>query len=444
MKAIFRFAGIAVVAALLLASCAKKDTNLLDTISADTSIVAKANLNKANIEGLASSVFGGLKVDMEQLREAIDVENVVMTMNYYRFFLTTIVQVKDEDALAKILEANSLTEADNEELEGSKAWESKSLNVVVKDGIAHFATNKVKVINAEIKANEKAEKTIADCSGVVEALNADHMLNFSMVTTLCVEDRPTFTVGSIDVADKFMCNFTSIYADGAIAESKVAQIINADVLKYIPGNAVVAYAFGWNGKELDDNIVKTMTSQMHKDYAAVANTFWEYLKRLSGTTMIAVTCKPDVTIADINSDPASTMGVTVMAQMAEDDLKSTLEEIKTIMTFTGLQYSDAGNGLYVCEYGPVTAYFGIMDGYLTLSTSMPQASNNTEGYTLHKNDEAWLQADFNSIRLTPEQKLGLEISSNYADGKGTFEASFPGAGVPFMESLKKLGVKLGD
>ena len=444
MKAISRFAGMAVMAALLLASCAKNEPGLLSTISADTSIVAKVNLNKANIGGLASTVFGNIKVEMDELKEAVDVENVVMTMNYYRFFRMTIVPVKDEGALAKILEANSLTETDNEELEGSKAWEGKDLNVVVKDGIAHFATNKVKVINAEIKYGEKAKTTIADCSGVVKALNADHMVNFSMVTTLCVEDKPTFTVGSIDVADKLTCNFSSIYADGAVAESKVAQLINPDVMKYIPDNAVVAYAFGWNGKELDDNILKTITSQMHQDYAAVASTFWEYLKRLSGTTMIAVTCKPDATIADIDSNPAGTVGVTVMAQMAEDDIRSTLDEIKTIMAVTGLQYSDAGNGLYSCKYGPLTAYFGAMNGYLMLSTSIPQASSSTEGFTLHKNDEAWLQADLMNIGLNSDQKLGLMVSSNYADGKGLLEASFPGSGVPFMESLKKLGVKLGN
>ena len=445
MKAIFRLAGMAVVAVLLLASCSKNNSNLLTTIPADCPFVAKVNLNKTNIKELPERFFGDLAED-EGLKEAVDLDNVVVTMDDKKNVAIQIVEVKDESKLTKLLESKGLKSVANAEVKDSKTWEGEGLNVVLKDGIARFSFAKTADINKFILAGESAKQTIADCSGVADALCSDHMINLSLSTKKAAakdgENKQIYTVYGMDIADKLTGTFKSMYADGSSAEVIKTQPIDAAVIDYVPGNAMAVYALGINGKELTDDMLKVVLNQVPLSYASTVSMAWEYLKRLSGTTMIAVTCnKPNVSADDIVNNPFDTLGLTVMAQMEKDDLESTLNQVKGLMAMAGLPFTDDGNGLYACTFGPMSVYFGIVDGYLTLSTSKPEKQSGHRFSKPGKVD-AWLWMDLKDLTLPDGQKLGLQADCNLTDDKGTFDASFPGSGVPFMESLKKLGFSL--
>ena len=435
MKAISRLAGMAVATVFLLASCAKNDSNVLSTIPADITFVAKIDLTKENAKELANAFFGDIKIDEE--KDILDLKNVVMTRNEKNVVITSI-PVKDEGAFAKILVEDGLKETDNPELKGSKAFESDDMCVVIKDGIARLGAYTVKVISAEIKDNEKAEKTIADCSGVVEALNADHMLNIVLSTKIADNDKPSYLVAGIDMDKKLSSAFSNIYADGAIVESPVLQPVSADVMDYLPSNVIAAFTLGINGDKLDNNIIKEINSELHKDIAAVGTVIWDYLKRLSGTTMVAVTLNdPSKTVNELFDEPFDALGYMAMVQMSQDSLDLTLKEIKTLMGVIGTSYSDAGNGFYVANVGLTKLWFGVVNDYLLLSTFKPE-KQATPPFKQPSEVDSWLWVNLKNLNLPDGHKLGLQASGQYSHGKGTFEAYFSGSGESFIEGLKKL------
>ena len=439
MKAISRLAGLAVATILLLASCAKNDSNVLATIPADITFVARIDLTKDNAKEFANAAFGDIQIDEE--KDILDLRNVVMTRNEKNVVIT-IIPVKNEGAFAKILVEDGLTEVDNPELKGSKAYESEDMCVVIKDGIARLGAYTVKVISAEIKAVEKAEKTLADCSGVADALNADHMLNLVLSTKITDNDKPSYMVAGIDMDKKLKCSFSNIYADGAIVESPVLQPVSADVMDYLPNNVIAAFTLGINGDKLDDNIIKEINSELHKDIAAVGTIIWDYLKRFNGTTTVAVTLNdPSKTVNELIDNPFDGLGYMAMIQMNQDTLNLTLKEVKTYMEVAGTSYSDAGNGFYVGNVGPTNLWFGTVNDYLVLSTFKPE-KQATPSFKQPSEVDTWLWVDLKNVSLPDGRKLGLQASGQYSRGKGTLEADFSGANVSFIESLKKLGFKL--
>lgn len=443
--------------ALITAGCTHKESDILETIPAESGMIARINcenlLESAGFTRDGSSWKAGKVMDdlmsglssKERLEirealeatQAIDARNVYLYMYDGNMFLTCL--VKHPDELAAGLEAKFGQVARSESfkvyrnnimLRDDRLWiaENTTILTAALDAAAQSPATSSKGVMASL-ADDDASMSIALSSKVMFERNPYVMAMGISIDVL----KDAFFSYSVKLEKNTMKTVGTTFNDKGekLSIDEMVDPIDPSFAKFMPENPLAMIAFGKMSDELMGQILGDVPSMQR-------NIVEPYIKALDGTVALSVDMPDDISKIAMPSAWGFTLAVAYDENTAGEILR-----MAAALDGSGIAVRDMQDQLCLSFPDPAMplVFLAYKEGYLVASTRPISASGSTKNAgELSKYYAAGtlsLPADGNFGR-TVKLPFGLtgHMECNARDMNSVCE--FPGSTYNFIESIVAL------
>lgn len=349
---------------ILTVSCSKTDTALMDNVPADASFVAVVDLDKviknAGCEltstGVAltpamqarinATIGNQAYLRLSGMLPYVDTKHVMVFAEQREFILTYLITVYGGRVVTAVKD--------------NQAW--------TMEGDADYVVKEVSEI-----LEKASEKNFTSHRGLVEYL--EESASASVVMNLAafgLKDTDTWIAAHVRLADmSAQGDFQLMQSDGEIIPAEGFSNVDADFLRYVPGDFNYAVAIGVDNGETLAGWLRMVMPVMPFEQRGMLESVMPFISKVKGTIAVAGQI-------DAESDDDDELGhispLLVMAKMDQADVDASVQSFVTMARGMGASVSADGNGRYVASAPGMRVYFGNIDGNLGIST-IPFDSN---------------------------------------------------------------------
>lgn len=442
----------AAVTVATLSSCNKTDNELLATIPADATFVARLDGHRLLENAGCSLTADGLTtppslrnnidatVGAERVKElaavahAIDIKNVVVFATTGDFIATY--HITDMPAFDKAMLA---TGAKKEKAGAFDAYVGRMVTLV-KDRQAWLAEGSLNVIAGQVEAMlaSAGELPFSSHRGLTEHLGASNAMGVVVnPIAIGIKADDAWLCGNLTLENSnALLSMQLMHADGKIIPVTMLKEVNTDFLRYVPGDFNFVAAMGIAKPDDVAALARVLGGAMTFRERGIIESVLPFLERVTGT--VSVAAKLDAATA---ADEFGRPDLIIMAAMSQQDVNASLEQLLTMARGMGAQVTSTGEGRYLISAPAMKVYAGNIDGQLGLSTiPFEDTRNNSLNDTfLSRYAAAFFDMPAGYHGLFNK---GARISANIQEQQMQVEMKFEGADGPFLKSYMEASVNL--
>ncbi|MBO4945738.1 MAG: hypothetical protein J6C91_10865 [Muribaculaceae bacterium] len=395
----------AVVGAVVMTSCSKESTEIMELIPADSrgfvilsdKFAQEAGIAPGNMSNTSSAIAANYEYALVQSSAS----------NEYKVLVPD-----DVKSFTKALADSGYTNVTDGNFDVYSKPSADDI-VVARDGRGVWITNRqrpAEFVASELEAAVKSP--MSKVNWVAEYVKSNIKLFAGAVSERVIgagEDGSWYCFSGEQKDKVLAVEFNITGADGNPVELKGLQTIDTDFLRYVPAGQGVFAAVGLT-KDMDwDAAGKMAASLGGTEVSTYVDAIMPYLKSVDGTVAVAV--MPDHPESLTAWKDPTMWNLLFMARMPQEKVNEAVNTLSLLAKMGGGTVTDAGQGVKVLNAGGVQVYAGNTDGNLAIST-MPLTG-----------------------------KAQNELNSVFAGKNGALEAYVPGTLV-FDESDTGFNVKL--
>lgn len=397
---------VAMIVAVMLASCSGGKSDMLELVPADAQVVATLNLTKLlesagckveNDKVTLSAELSQLvdnsdfkenrdKIDRILLSGCIGLDRVVAFHKDAMQKPVVIVKVNDADVFGELLVAAGYTAVDMNN--GYHGYVRQDENWLIKDGMGWLVTcgfrdDPVAVLDGLL--DDAGRKSVASVGWKADLLGKDGFANSIIsipfpLDAFYGDDKyrnVSYYAGSDFDGNKVEAEYAVYSADGKRLELLPgADDIDTGFLKYLTEDDIAAIAIGVSGDADWNSWLRSFDPTLPRDARMVAPMALPYLKNLDGT--VAVAGGPVNGAKSFERPSLADWSFIAMAKMKDDAAETIVLQVKALAGQSGMgtvNEVDGGFSIYIPREG--TLYLVARDGYLMLSNREVTGNGST-------------------------------------------------------------------
>lgn len=431
---------------MLLCACSN-DKPLYETIPAESQLVVAVNGPE-----LVKACDGAFKErpDVQEMLDfikkcgaSVDAGNMAAFITKSREMYVTAI-VTDADGFEKALTDGGARKSSDG---GFDLYQIKGYTVAVRGGQMWLTDGPVKKAPDAIKAilDKAGKKSIADIGGVCDKLGDNKLLTLALhmtyVSKLEVKDDSgldnAWGTVTVEIKDNAITgNILAFNGKGEQPENLKIPEINLPVLQYVPDGSNIVTAFGvpssaahWD--KVMDNLANAGLPAMQIEAVKM---LLPYFKAIDGTVMAAVK------IDEVN--PGGVPACIAMIRMNQDMVNQTVHDILQFASQMCV-VQQIGESLFMCSLDGMNVYVGNVDGYLTVSTFVPDNNNGSALAAKFSGKNGALIVDIPSLsKYGLNTPAGIDFSMTAGQTSGTYTLRLPGTDAPVMQTLMQIFMAL--
>lgn len=454
------------LALMALSSCSKR-SELLDTIPADSNVVALADVRKICSElGITFSPTGasipgelksklGLNDDSNGLLDLLgrldasgtaDVSAVAMV--YYDDRMVMTLPVESLDRL-KALDCPWLQWGDDSEGFATGTL-GKDLSVVASDSqlwLLDVSPKAASTVKSLLKAADK--QAVGGIDAIARSLTAGKLVNMAVLMENEGEKdgekenhdallASTWSLIGINVDGKrLVADVSMVKGTGEDIAVEGMQPVNPAVLSYVPSSCSMAFAAGLTPRFNWDFLKLLATVGGDFQTRAAIDVAVPFLSSIDGTVLAAAAPANEEAFSD--PDP-SNWNFIIMAHLSQEKIDQLLGMVRTMMFTSGVSPRVDKDGIMVVPQYGMNLYMGNVDGYFAVATFPFDNNRDNSLAPVFGGKEAAAVFSLPSVSLLSPSapSWGLDVKAQFDGSKGQVELSLPGSEGSVLVNLLSL------